>query len=119
MGAGAAAAAADALSAAVFDELYLHTTGAITAPPSDPGVVAAIAADAKAVLINSDRVRGFATRRLVVDALKKAQTQSAFLALRDARDAITASLNGLSPSDRALTEDLLARITAAISPYFE
>ena len=29
------------------------------------------------------------------------------------------SLDGLSPSDRALTEDLLARIAAAISPYFE
>jgi hypothetical protein len=115
----AAAAAADALSAAVFDELYLHTTGAITAPPSDPGVVAAIAADARALLINSDGARSFATRRLVVDALKKAQNQSAFLALRDARDAITASLGGLSASDRALAEDLLARITAAISPYFE
>jgi hypothetical protein len=115
----ATAAAADALSAAVFDELYLHTTGAITAPPSDPGVVAAIAADGKSLLINSDGARSFATRRLVVDALKKAQTQDAFLALRDARDAITATLNGLSPSDRALTEDLLARITAAISPYFE
>jgi hypothetical protein len=115
----AAAAAADALSAAVFDELYLHTTGAIAAPPGEPGVVAAIAADARALLINSDGARSFATRRLIADALKKAQNQSAFLALRDARDAITASLNGLSPSDRALTEDLLARITAAISPYFE
>jgi hypothetical protein len=115
----AAAPAADALSAAVFDELYLHTTGAITAAPSDPGVVAAIAADGKALLINSDGARSFATRRLVVDALKKAQNQSAFLALRDARDAITAALPGLSSSDRALTEDLLARITAAISPYFE
>jgi hypothetical protein len=114
-----AAAAADALSAAVFDELYLHTTGAITAAPSDPGVVAAIAADARALLVNTDGARSFATRRLVVDALKKAQNQSAFLALRDARDAITATLNGLGPSDRALTEDLLARITAAISPYFE
>ncbi|HEX3759438.1 MAG TPA: zinc-dependent metalloprotease [Kofleriaceae bacterium] len=115
----AAAAAADALSAAVFDELYLHTTGAITAPPGDPAVLAAIAADGKALLINSDGARSFATRRLVVDALKKAQTQSAFLALRDARDAINATLNGLDPSSRALTEDLLARITAAISPYFE
>jgi hypothetical protein len=115
----AAAASADALSAAVFDELYLHTTGAITAPPSNPGVVAAIASDGKAVLINSDKTRSFATRRLVVDALKKAQNQSALLALRDARDAINAALTGLSPSDLALTQDLLARITAAISPYFE
>ena len=115
----AAAAAADALSAAVFDELYLHTTGAITAIPSDPAVIAAIATDGKNLLINSDGARSFATRRLVVDALKKAQNDSAFVALRSARDTITASLNQLSPADRALTEDLLARINAALSPYFE
>ena len=115
----ASAAAADALSAAVFDELYLHTTGAITAPPTDPAVVAAIAADGKALLINSDGARSFATRRLVVDALKAAQNNSAFLALRDARDAVTAALSGLSPSDRALTEDLLARVNAALNPYFQ
>lgn len=113
------AAAADALSAAVFDELYLHTTGAITAPPSDPAVVAAIAADGKSLLVNSDGVRSYATRRLVVDALKKAQNDSAFLALRGARDAIGATLNQLGPSDRALTEDLLARINQALSPYYQ
>jgi hypothetical protein len=73
----ASAAAADALSAAVLDELYLHTTGAITAQPTDAEVVAAIAAaDGKALLINSDGVRSFATRRLVVDALKAAQNTS-------------------------------------------
>ena len=79
-------------------------------------MVDAIAADGKSLLINGDGARSFATRRLVVDARKEAQNQSAFLALRDA---IPATLNGLSPSDRALTEDLLARIAAAISPYFE
>lgn len=56
---------------------------------------------------------------LIVDALEKAPNQRAFLALRDARDAINTTLDGLGPSDRALTEDLLARITAAISPCFE
>lgn len=115
----ASAAAADALSAAVFDELYLHTTGAITGVPTSAAVVAAIASDGKSLLVNSDGTRSFATRRLVVDALKKAQNDSAFLALRDARDAITASLDQLNPSDRALTEDLLARINAALSPYYQ
>jgi hypothetical protein len=114
-----AAAAADALSAAVFDELYLHTTGAITAPPTDRAVVAAIATDAKNFLINSDGVRSYATRRLLVDALKKAQNDSAFLALRSARDSITATLNQLPASDRALTEDLLARVNQALNPYYQ
>jgi hypothetical protein len=113
------AAAADALAAAVFDELYLHTTGAITAPPSDPRVVAAIATDGKTVLINGDHTRSFATRRLVVDALKKAQNDSALVALRDARDAITAGLNQVPPADRPLTDDLLARINQALSPYYQ
>ncbi|HEY0478564.1 MAG TPA: zinc-dependent metalloprotease [Kofleriaceae bacterium] len=113
------AAAADALSAAVFDELYLHTTGEITSFPTDPTVVAAIATDGKNLLINSDGARSFATRRLVVDALKKAQNNSAFVALRGARDTITAGLNQLNPTDRALTEDLLARINAALNPYFQ
>jgi Met-zincin len=111
--------AADALTAAVFDELYLHTTGAITVFPSDRTVVAAIATDAKNFLINADRVRSYATRRLLVDALKKAQNDSAFLALRNARDSITATLNQLSPSDRALTEDLLAKINVALNPYYQ
>ncbi|TMQ19552.1 MAG: hypothetical protein E6J91_06060 [Deltaproteobacteria bacterium] len=112
------APAADALSAAVFDELYLHTTGAIAAPPNNPAVVAAIASDAKSVLISSDGSRSFATRRLVVDALKKAQNDSAFLALRDARDAINGSLGQINPADRPLTDDLLARINQALNPYY-
>ena len=112
------AAAADALSAAVFDELYLHTTGEISSFPADPTVVAAIATDGKNLLVNSDGTRSFATRRLVVDALKKAQNNSAFVALRNARDAINTALPTLNPSDRALTEDLLARINAALNPYF-
>jgi len=112
-------AAADALSAAVFDELYLHPTAEITAPPSDPTVVAAIATDGKNLLINSDGVRSYATRRLVVDALKKAQNDSALVALRSARDAINGTLNQLSATDRPLTEDLLARINQALTPYYQ
>jgi hypothetical protein len=115
----AQAEAADALSAAVFDELYLSTTGEITAKPSDPAVVAAIAADAKAILVNRDSTRSFPTRRLVVDALKRAQNNHAYFALREAHDAIAATLSGLSPSDRALTQELLARIQVAITPYFQ
>lgn len=112
-------AAADALSAAVFGELYLSTTGAIKAAPSNPALLQAIATDGKNLLINGDRVRSFATRRLVVDALKKAQTTPAYLALVDARTAIAGTLAGLPAAERALTEDLLARLDRAITPYFQ
>lgn len=111
--------AADALSAAVFSELYVQTTGAITAAPSNAAVVAAIATDGKNLLINGDRVRTFATRRLIVDALKKAQNTPAYLALVDARGAIAGTLSSLPAAERALTEDLLARIDRAITPYFQ
>jgi hypothetical protein len=115
----AQAPAADALSAAVFDELYLNTTGSIVALPSNATVVGAIATDGKNLLINSDGTRSYATRRLVVDALKRAQNNSAYLALVNARDVITATLNQLNPTDRALTQELLSRIERAVSPYFD
>jgi hypothetical protein len=114
----ALAPAADALAAAVYDELYLHTTGAIIDFPAVPAVVSAIAADAKKLIISADGSRSYATRRLIVDALKKAQNDASLIALRDARDAINATLNTLNPTDRALTEELLARINAALSPYY-
>lgn len=112
-------AEADALTASVFDELYLNVTGAISNAPTNATVVAAIANDAKAMLINDDNARSFATRRVIVDALKRAQNQAAYLALLNARDAITAKLGQMNPTERALTEDLLARLNQAVSPYFE
>ncbi len=110
---------ADLLVAAVFKELYLRPLGLITVPPTDTSVVAAIAADGKAVLVNPDGRYSLATRRLVVDALKEAQNDQAYFALGDARDALTAKLGQMNPSDRALTQDLVSRITAAITPYFK
>jgi UDP-N-acetylmuramyl tripeptide synthase len=83
-----------------------------------PAVVSAIAADAKKLIISADGSRSYATRRLIVDALKKAQNDASLIALRDSRDAINATLNTLNPTDRALTEELLARINAALSPYY-
>jgi hypothetical protein len=115
----AQAAAADALTASVFDELYLNTTGAIAAPPTSSAVVSAITTDAKNFLINNDNSRSYATRRILIDSLKKAQSTPAYLALVDARAALVARLTNLGPTDRALTQDLIARIDAATSPYFE
>ncbi len=79
--------AADALSAAVFREILVTTRAAIKTKLSRPAVIAAIAADGEAILANLDGVRSYSTRRLVVDALKRAQTLDAYLALLDARAA--------------------------------
>ncbi|MFP2928106.1 hypothetical protein ACLESO_23475 [Pyxidicoccus sp. 3LG] len=38
--------------------------------------------------------------------------------LREARDALTASLPSLSGDDRLQTEDLVTRITTALTPYY-
>ncbi|NJM91242.1 MAG: hypothetical protein HC863_03070 [Myxococcales bacterium] len=71
----------DALTASVFDELNLNTTGAIATAPTNAAVNNAIAADAKAMLINDDNARSFATRRILIDSLKKAQNNPSYLAL--------------------------------------
>ncbi|MEO8703978.1 MAG: zinc-dependent metalloprotease [Kofleriaceae bacterium] len=111
--------AVDALTAAVFREILIDPGAAITTPFTDPFVVAGIANDGKAAIINADHMRSFPTRRIVVDALKNAQTTEAFVALRDARTAVAATLGGLTGTEAALTSDLLARIDAALSPYFQ
>jgi hypothetical protein len=115
----ATAEGVDALTAAVFTEILISTGAAISTPFFDPTVVAAIASDGKGALINADGMRSYATRRIVVDALKNAQTTEAYVALLDARTAIAATLPGLGAIDNALTRDLLARIDAATSPYFQ
>jgi len=110
---------ADAISAWLYKEAFLQPTGSIQEPISNPAVLAAAANDAKAIVINADHVRSYPTRRIVVDALKRAQNLDSYLALVSARDVLTTQLPLLSTTDQALTRDLIARIDAAISPYFE
>jgi hypothetical protein len=69
-------------------------------------------------LANSDGIRDFATRRLVIDALKKLQNDAAYDALVRAKVVITAARPGLGGIDAELTDDLLARLDAAITPYY-
>ena len=111
--------AADAISAWLYKELYLQPSGSIQEPITNPNVIAAVANDGKAILLNGDGVRSYATRRIVIDGLKAAQNTESYLALVEARDALNAQVPSLSPTDQALTRDLVARIDAAISPYFE
>ncbi|MCU1277422.1 MAG: hypothetical protein JWM53_968 [bacterium] len=69
-------------------------------------------------LANSDGQREFATRRLVVDTLKKLQNDTALDALVRAKAAIAASRAGLTGAEAQNTDDLLVRINAALTPYY-
>ena len=71
------------------------------------------------MLVNSDGVRGFASRRAVVDVLKGRQSAEALEMLLAGRATIAAQLPGLVGTDATLTRDLLARIDRATTPYFE
>ena len=111
--------AANLLAQEIFRELLVAPTSYLQRTPSSASVVAAIAADARAIIENVDGVRTFATRRLVVDALERFQTIAALIELEGARATLAAQLPGLDPVRQALTRDLIARIDAALSPYFE
>jgi hypothetical protein len=115
---------ADGLARHALKRLYLDpeaVRGYISNDPMYPSVIAASMRDLGDNLKDSDGHRSFATRRVVVDILKKMQSQDAFNLLREARAAIAAkkALGGMTVDEAALTDDLLARIDRATSPYFE
>jgi hypothetical protein len=104
----------------LFSRLFLDAAdarGDITPDPTpDETVTPLIVAQLHDNLTNGDGLRTFATRRLAVDVLKHMQVQAALDALVDARAKI--STKGLSGSALNDTNDLLARIDAALTPYF-
>jgi len=106
------------LRRAVLDPPELR--GSIVLDLTAPDVIAALSEQAGRMLANEDGIRSFELRRTSVDVLKALQAEPAFLALRSARDAIQSQLDsGAVPTPRVpLTEDLLARIEAALAPYF-
>lgn len=69
-------------------------------------------------MLNLDGVRTRATRRVAIDILKKLQTYDAYTVLREARDAVDASLPGLSGQARMDAEAQASRLRLATSPYF-
>lgn len=69
-------------------------------------------------LLNVDGVRSYASRRTAVDILKKLQATAAYSVLLEAQGTLQAQIRTLSGTQKVLTQDLLARISAAISPYF-
>ncbi|MGZ6143459.1 MAG: zinc-dependent metalloprotease [Myxococcales bacterium] len=70
-------------------------------------------------LLNSDGIRTFTTRRLMVDILSSFQIAAAYDALVQARAQIAAQRAGMTGATAEMTDDLLARIDAATHPYFK
>jgi hypothetical protein len=86
-------------------------------PPLDAAVSAQLVAQLRGNLLDLDGIRSFETRRLAVDTLKWMQSPDAYDVLREARGVLTTSPP--APGDEALTDDLVARIVRAVSPYFD
>ncbi|NMO16562.1 hypothetical protein HPC49_16790 [Pyxidicoccus fallax] len=116
-------AVADDLARRILSRLYLDPDSlreAFTATPGeDSAVNQAVLADIHGILLNVDGIRSFKSRRTMVDILKSMQSLSAYLTLRDARTSLAGSLGSLSGVERAQAEDLLARVDAALSPYYQ
>ncbi|WP_164018500.1 zinc-dependent metalloprotease [Pyxidicoccus trucidator] len=116
------AAHADELAWRTLSRLYLdpvESRGTFTAnPPNSPELLPRVIADAKAILLNTDGVRSYTARRTMVDILKVQQSLASYVALREAHDTLVAQLPSLGGEDRLQTEDLIARSSAAVSPYY-
>ena len=87
---------------------------------NDPGatISQALIPQFKLNLANAEGFRSYETRRMMVDILKKLQDLKAYDALVTSRVQIAASRASLTGADAELTDDLLARIDAAVHPYF-
>ncbi|MFP2927314.1 zinc-dependent metalloprotease [Pyxidicoccus sp. 3LG] len=113
---------ADELAWRTLARLYLDPVerrGTFTAnPPNSPELLPLVIADVRAILLNTDGIRSYTARRTMVDILKVQQTLPSYAALREVHDTLTAQLPSLSGDDRLQSEDLLARVSAAISPYY-
>ncbi|MDW8283528.1 MAG: zinc-dependent metalloprotease [Myxococcales bacterium] len=88
-------------------------------PPLEPGLLARWLPELRGNLLNADGFRSHATRRVAVDVLKKLQLVEAQAVLREARAALAAQLPMLSGEALLLQQDLISRIDAALSPYFD
>ncbi len=115
-------AAADAAFQRAIRRLFLDSAslrGSIRGEVRpDAQLTPLILAQLRAGLLNVDGVRGYPTRRMVVDVLKKLQTYEAYAILREARLDLEARLPGLSGQELLAAEDLHSRIQRATSPYF-
>lgn len=87
-------------------------------PPPDAALIADILGQVHGNLVNEDGVRSFDTRRSMVDILKANQTVQALTLLKQARAEIVFNAGFLVGPEKAIEDDLVQRIDAALSPYF-
>ncbi len=116
------ASRADEVAWRLLARLYLDPVadrGFFTAnPPNSATLLPLVITDIKAILLNTDGVRSYASRRVMVDILKVQQTLASYSALREVQDTLTAQLPTLSGDERLQAEDLVKRISQAVSPYY-
>jgi hypothetical protein len=96
--------------------------GAIVDDISDPDVLALLSAKAGSLVRNEDGARPYALRRTAIDVLRAEQSISGLGELKRSRQALQDALTQHPPTDEdegLAVEDLIARIDAALSPYFE
>jgi hypothetical protein len=115
---------ADALSIYVLKRLWTDPeelrASYITNDPFYVGVYQSSLDQLRQIVKNADNVRSFGSRRAAVDILKKFQTLDAYQALVDAKGLLQTQLAGgqIAAGDVLEANDLVARITAATTPYF-
>jgi hypothetical protein len=120
----AAVAAIDTVAQYVLRRVALDdptARGPIPFDLTDPSVVAVLSEQVGGMIRNVDGVRSFSLRRTGVDVLKALQDDRALRELGASRDALQAELSAATvpPEDVPLVEDLLARIAAAMAPYYQ
>ncbi|WP_394829912.1 zinc-dependent metalloprotease [Pendulispora albinea] len=94
--------------------------GDIVADPVLTGAaLTAVVNELQGVITNSDKYRGWNTRRTSVDVLEKLQAQPSYHALLAARASIAGATYPAGSPEAALRDDLVARIDAATHPYFK
>jgi hypothetical protein len=115
---------ADDVTVAVFQQLYLlpanRRMGEIKRDPIPTApLVAQMVTDLKAVIVNPDRARSFNARRTMVDVLKKMQLKEGYAGLVEVKSTLLNARSGMTGDEALLTDDLVARIDRAITPYFD
>ena len=90
------------------------------AGPAAPDAVVSPAAlaELQGNLDNTDKKRAAATRRLTVDMLKALQSNDAYSVLLDAQPKLNSELATLTGTAANELKDLIARVNAAVSPYY-
>lgn len=93
--------------------------GRFTSDPTDSAITPQVIVQLRRFLENSDAIRSFETRRMAVDILKKLQSLDAYQALVEGRAVLVVQRASLSGTDALLAEDVIRRLDAATSPYFD